>query len=122
MLWIEFEMMLWLLFCAEIILVLVDLCGELSFSSKANKHIDALLLMLSPCVSRCAGRIAENKLDKHITSMPAAFVFAAFLKHDDSVVLATYDLRWIWTNETIKFCRVSRSDSLPISRASYAMT
>ena len=60
MFWIEFAMLLWLVFCAEIMLALENLYGDLWLYSRDNQFADAFVLMLSLGVSRYAGRIGKN--------------------------------------------------------------
>ena len=50
-------MLLWLVFCAEIVLALEDLYGALLFSLKENQNVEVFWVMLSLDVSRCAGKI-----------------------------------------------------------------
>ena len=92
MFWTECAMLLWLIFCADIMLALEDVDGDLWFYGRDNHNIHAFVLMLLLGVSRCAGRIGKT-IGKHLQSMPAVLVFATRLEHVDSVVLATDDLR-----------------------------
>ena len=90
MLLIEFAILRGLVFRAETILALDNLYGDSWLYTMEEQHMNALLLMLSLSVSRCAGRILKP-METHIKTMPAALVFATILKHVDSVVLLTHD-------------------------------
>ena len=85
-------MLLWLVLCAEIMLALEDLYGDLSFYIRDHQNRDAFMLMCSLDFSRCAGRIGKIQR-QHIKSMPAVLVLATCLKHADAVELVTYDLQ-----------------------------
>ena len=54
MFWSEFAMLLWLVFCSEIMLALEDLSGDLCFSYRENEHMEVFWVMLSLDVSLCA--------------------------------------------------------------------
>ena len=60
MFWSESAMLLWLVFCLEIMLALEDLSGDLWFSSRENPNVEACWVMLSFDVSRCAGDICKT--------------------------------------------------------------
>ena len=65
MFWMEFTVLLLFIFCAEIMLVLEDLYGNLWLYGRDNHNMHALLLMLSLGASRFAGRIAESNGNTH---------------------------------------------------------
>ena len=84
----EFSMLLWLMFCLEIMLALEDLYGDLLFSSRKNQNMEVLWVMLSLDVSRCAGDI--DKTNENTTkSVSGTFVNVTYLKRSLRVVLAT---------------------------------
>ena len=58
-------MLLCLVFCAEIMLALEDLYGDLWFYHSRNQHMVVFWVMLSPGVSRCAGDIGKT----HVNAM-----------------------------------------------------
>ena len=59
----ELSMLLWLVFCPEIMLALEELYGDLWFSLRENRNMVVCWVMLSLDVSRCAGDIDKTKLN-----------------------------------------------------------
>ena len=60
MFWNEAAMLLWLVFCAEIMLALEVLYGDMWFSSRENLNMEVIWVMLSLDVYRRAGDIGKN--------------------------------------------------------------
>ena len=56
-------MLLWLEFCAEMVLVFEDLYGDLWFYQRENQHMEVCWVMLSLDVSQCAGDIGKTNVN-----------------------------------------------------------
>ena len=56
----ELSMLLWLVFCSEIMLALEERCGDSWCSSKENEHMEVLWVMLPLDVFQCAGDIHKS--------------------------------------------------------------
>ena len=63
MFWNEFTVLLWLVFCSEIMLALEDLYGDLWFSTEENRNLEMFWVMLSIDVSRCVGDIGKTNVN-----------------------------------------------------------
>ena len=60
MLGIDFVMLLWLAFRAELMLALEDLYGDLWFHQRENQYLEVFWVMLSLNISRCVGNIGKT--------------------------------------------------------------
>ena len=102
MFWIEFTMLLWRECCAEIMLVLEDVYGDLWFYQRENQNMEVFGVMVSLVVSRCAGDIGKTNANTTKKRFWTS-VNVPYLKRSLRVVLATYCLLSIRFKTQIKF-------------------
>ena len=116
-------MLLWLVFCAEIMLALEEMYGDLRFYSRTHQSSHAWLQILSLDVSQCAGGIDQTNRNTHThTYKTNACGFFGICKVFGFGGASDLQYTMNLSQPNIKFCCASRSDSRPISKASDAMT
>ena len=88
-------MMLWPVFCSEVMLAFEDVYGDLWFSSRENQHMEVCWVMFLLDVFRCAGDICkthENTTNMSVWDMGKRNVFEAVSSGGAGDLLFTMNL------------------------------